>query len=94
MTYTKNMMTDDELDMVVGGNATAFILPGKQEGTYQVIQCSASGDIDKMKQLLQGGSVDSFQFSGSYSKMTIAGSKLDAYIDRLQSRNIDIVKAY
>lgn len=94
MTDTKNMMTDNELDMVVGGNATAFILPGKKEGTYQVIQCSTSGDVDKMKQLLQGGSVDSLQFSGSYSRMDIAGNKLDAYIDILKSRNIDIVKSY
>jgi hypothetical protein len=47
-----------------------------------------------MKQLLQGGSVDSINFTGSYSKTTVSGSKLDDYISRLQSRDIDIIKAY
>lgn len=94
MTDTKNMMTDQELDMITGGSGTAFILPGKTDGTYTVIQCKATGDIDKMKQLLQGGSVDSIEFTGSHSKMTISGSKLDDYISRLQSRDIEIIKAY
>lgn len=94
MTNIKNMLTDEELDMIIGGNNTAFIFPGKKEGTYTVIQCQASGDIDKMKQLLQGGSIDSMQFSSSYSKRTIPGKKLDDYINVLQSHNIDIVKAY
>lgn len=87
-------MTDQELDMITGGNGTAFILPGKTDGTYIVIQCKAIGDIDKMKHLLQDDSIDSIEFTGSYSKMTISGSKLDNYISRLQSRDIDIIKAY
>ena len=67
MTDTRNMMTDSELDMITGGNATAFILPCKTDGSYTVIQCRSTGDIDKMKQLLQGGSIDSMEFTGSYS---------------------------
>ena len=94
MIDTKNMITDEELDMITGGNGTAFILPGKIDGTYTVIQCKTTGDADKMKQLLQGGSVDSINFTGSYSKTTVSGSKLDDYISRLQSREIDIIKAY
>lgn len=58
------------------------------------MKCKATGDIDKMKQLLQGGSIDSIEFTGSYSKITISRSKLDDCISRLQSRNIDIIKAY
>ena len=32
MIDTKNMITDEELDMITGGNGTAFILPGKIDG--------------------------------------------------------------
>lgn len=94
MTDEKNIISDEELDMIVGGNATAFILPGKKDNTYTIIQCSTSGDVDKMSQLIKGGSVDNIQFSGSYSQKTISSDKIDSYIERLQSHNIDIVKAY
>lgn len=94
MTDTKNMMTDNELDMIVGGNGTAFIYPGKKENTFRIIEVSSSSDVDKMQQLIAGGSVDKIQFSGSYSKRTIPGERLDEYIEKLQGRNIDVIKAY
>lgn len=94
LTDTKNMMTDNELDMIVGGNGTAFIYPGKKENTFRIIEVSLDSDAAKMRQLIAGGSVDKIQFSGNYSKRTISGERLDEYIKQLQSRNIDIVKAY
>lgn len=71
-----------------------IIIIGKIDGTYTVIQCKATGEADKMKQLLQSSSVDNINFTGSYSKTTIPGSKLDDYINRLQNRDIEIIKAY
>ncbi len=93
MTDLKNMMSDSELDMVVGGKATAFVSSANKDGSYTVITCRAEGDVKKMKDFLAGGgSVNNINFSGGFSQLTVSGEKLDSYIERLESRNIDIVR--
>ncbi len=92
MTDLKNMMSDSELDTVVGGKATSFIFPMNEKGNYRIIECNVNGDVDKIKKILAGGSVSSINLGMDYTDMTIRGNKLDTYIKMQQDKNVDIVR--
>lgn len=89
----EGLLKDEELDFVVGGAKTAVCIPDPDhEGKFIIMQSSESGDVDKMKKLLQGGSVDKIQYSASFSRMTVSSDKLEAYIKRLQSRGVEVIR--
>lgn len=89
----EGILMDEELDLVVGGAKTAVCIPDPEhEGKFIVMQSSESGDVDKMKKLLSGGSVDKIQYSGSFSRMTVSADKLEAYIERLKSRGVEVIR--
>lgn len=92
MTDKKNMMTDQELDMITGGNTTCFILPGEKDGTCNIYKIYQDGDVAKMQQLLkQGGDISSFNFTGGFSKSTISSSDVEKYTKVQQSRGYDVI---
>lgn len=92
MTDKKNILTDQELDMITGGKTTCFILPGEKDGTYTTYKISGDGDIAKMQQCLQqGGDISSLHFTGSFSKSHISNNDLEKYIKVQQGRGYDVI---
>ncbi len=90
MTDLKNMMSDSELDTVVGGKFTALVFKANEKGMHKIIETNAEGDITKINDIIAGGSAKNLYFNGSFGTKSVPGNILEKYLEILKSRHNDI----
>ena len=90
MTTNEKVISDMELDMVVGG-ASTLLLKKREDGKVDGILVSAEGDLDQLKKMLSGGEVSKIKTSATLKvAQGIHADKIDAYIDRQKKRYPDL----
>ena len=90
MTMNEKVISDMELDMVVGG-ASTLLLKKREDGKVDGFLVSAEGDLDQLKKLLNGGSVDHIKASARLGvSKGIRADKIDAFIEIQKKRYPDL----
>ena len=90
MIKNEKAISDMELDMVVGG-ASTLILKKREDGKVDGFFVSAEGDVEQLKKLLNGGSVDHINTSATVKvSKGIHADKIDTYIAGQKKRHADL----
>ena len=94
MIKNEKMVSDMELDMVVGGASTMF-LKEREDGKFDAFVVSGEGDMDAVKKLLSGGAVDKIDAKMSVMRSQgIRREKLDNYMKRVEKIYPDVKVNY
>lgn len=89
MIKNEKMVSDMELDMVVGG-ASALFLRKREDGKIDGVLTAANGDVKELERLMSGGEVSKIKASATLKVATIRGDKLNAFIEFQKKRHPDL----
>lgn len=91
MTTNEKVISDMELDMVVGG-ASVMFLKKREDGKVDSFLVSADKDIEKLKQLISNGEMDKIKSDNSsvFVGEGIPTDKVNAYVGIQKKRYPDL----
>lgn len=89
MIKNEKMVSDMELDMVVGG-ASALFLRKREDGKIDGVLTAANGDVKELERLMSGGEVSKIKASATLKVATIRGDKLNDFIELQKKNNPDL----
>jgi hypothetical protein len=83
-------LDENQLNEVVGGS-TFYTIMKCDDGGLIIYKSSYSGDVDSLKKLINGGSVNKINVSGETSIMKVNAKKADAFLKNLgQKKDVAI----
>ena len=90
MTKNEKVISDMELDMVVGG-ASALFLRKREDGKIDGVLTAANGDVKELERLMSGGEVSKIKASTALKVATgIREDKLNAFIELQKKSHPDL----
>ena len=90
MTKNEKVISDMELDMVVGG-ASALFLKKREDGKIDAFTISGNGDIDTLRKVYNGTPASQMNVK-CQAKLSegIRADKVDLFIERTQKKHPDL----